>query len=155
MNDGDILLYLDCGCEVDIRKKEEIGKYLEFVRTDHILGTYTCVEREWNKMDLIKKLDALDDKYLNTSQHQAGALVFLVCNKTIDLVNEWYELCCDYHNIDDSPSIEPNLNCFREHRHDQAIFSLLTKKTGLYSWQTLDNCILYSRNRTGVSNLNT
>jgi hypothetical protein len=30
--------------------------------------------------------------------------------------------------VDDSPSILPNLLVFEEHRHDQAIFSLLAKK---------------------------
>lgn len=156
MQKGDILLYLDCGCEVDIRKKETIDKYLEYVRTDCIVGTYTTfIEKEWNKMDLMKKLDAVDEKYFNTVQRQAGALAFLVCEKTINFVNTWYELCCDYCNIDDTPSIEKNLVCFREHRHDQAVFSLLTKKWGLYSDKTLDDCIIYGRNRTGISMLDT
>jgi hypothetical protein len=153
MQDGDILLYLDCGCEIDIRLKEEISKYLELVKNESIIGTYTYIEKDWNKMDLIIKLNMLDDKYLNTSQHQAGAILFLVSDKTRYIVNEWYQLGCDYHNIDDTPSIQPNLPCFRQHRHDQSIFSLLTKKYQLYSNYTLYNCIKYSRNKSGNSKL--
>ena len=95
----------------------------------------------------------LNNTYLNTEQRQAGALLFKICNKTRDLVNQWYELCCDYHNIDDSPSITKNLDCFKEHRHDQSIFSLLTKKYNLYSNYSLFNCIVYNRNKSGISHI--
>jgi hypothetical protein len=93
----------------------------------------------------------LDDKYLNTPQHQGGTILFNICNKTRTLVNEWYELSSDYHNIDDSPSISENLNSFVEHRHDQSIFSLLTKKHNLFSNKTLFDFIECNRNRTGIS----
>jgi len=55
--------------------------------------------------------------------------------------------------IDDSPSISKNLDCFREHRHDQSIFSLLTKKYNIYSKRTLNDCIELSRNKSGNSKL--
>lgn len=32
MSDGDILLYLDCGCEVDFRKKDELKKCIEIAK---------------------------------------------------------------------------------------------------------------------------
>ena len=76
-------------------------------------------------MDLLLQLDMLNDTHLNTPMHQAGALLFKICDKTRDLVNKWYELSSDYHNIDDSPSISKNYESFIEHRHDQSIFSLL------------------------------
>lgn len=155
MKDNDILLHLDAGCEIDIREKEDMIKYLELIKTNYIIGTDLCNEKDWTKMDLILKLDMLDDKYLNSHQRQGGANLFLICDKTRNLVNEWYELGCDYHNIDDSPSIVPNIVTFREHRHDQSIFSLLTKKYNLYSSISLYNCkcIHSNRNKTGVSQL--
>ena len=149
MKDGDILLYLDCGCEIDVQKKNEIIKFMDFVKKDLIIGTRTLVEKDWNKMDLIIKLNMLDNKYLNTDQHQAGAILFLVCDKTRNLVNEWYEIGSEYHYIDDTPSIIPNFDCFKEHRHDQSIFSLLTKKYDLYSIHNMYYCIEYIRNLSG------
>ena len=143
MKDGDILLYLDSMCVIEQEKKEEIEKLFEIVKTDLIIGSYTCIEKEWNKMDLILELDMLDDKYLNTRQHQATAIMFLVCDKTRELVNKWYEISCNYHLIDYSPSISENLNCFRQHRHDQAIYSLLTKKYNLHSKNTLHSGIWF------------
>jgi hypothetical protein len=153
MKDGDILLYADCGCEIDYRKKQSIADMFEKVKDDYIIANHTRVEKDWNKMDLILKLEMLDDKYLNCIQHEAGQILFLVCDKTRDFVNEWYELGCDYHNIDDSPSISKNLDCFKCHRHDQSIFSLLRKKKGFNSNNCLRNCVNYSRNRSGISRL--
>jgi hypothetical protein len=80
--------------------------------------------------------------------------MFLVCNKTKELVDKWYDIGCNYHMIDDSPSISNNLNYFMRHRHDQSIFSLLTKKYNIYSRKSLYECIDVLRNNTGVSKLN-
>lgn len=155
MKDGDMLLYLDAGCEIDINEKEYLINCFDISKTDYIVGTFTCIERDWNKMDLLLKLDMNDTTYLNTSQRQASALYF-ICKKIRSLVNEWYEIACDYHMIDDSPSIAPNLPCFKEHRHDQSIFSLLTKKYNLYSKHSLaGKCIKIFRNRSGISRLPT
>lgn len=153
MNDGDILLYLDCGCEIDIRKKSIILEYLEYVKTDLIIGTVTQIEKHWNKMDLLIKLDINYPKYLDTRQRQGGAILFYICDKTRHLVNLWYDTCCDYHMIDDTPSIAANLPGFREHRHDQSVFSLLTKKYNIFSNKSLNNCISYIRNKSDVSRL--
>ena len=156
MEDGDILMYLDCGTEIEIEEKDWLKYCIEKVKTDKIIGTtaYPCLEKGWNKMDLIVKLNMNDDKYLNTVQRQGGANIYLVCDDTRHLINEWYSIACDYKNIDDSPSVIPNLSSFSEHRHDQAIFSLLTKKYDIYSDVNLDDkCIKIYRNKNGISML--
>lgn len=43
------------------------------------------------------------------------------------LVGEWLRLAQIYPLIDDSPSKLPNHSCFREHRHVEALLSLLLK----------------------------
>jgi len=151
MVNGDILLYLDCGCELDINKKEMMIKQFELIKQEYIIGTYACSEIQWTKMDLFFEMDMLHHPGLNTLQHQAGALLFLVCDKTRKLVKEWYELGCNYHNIDDTPSIRPNLIYFKEHRHDQSIFSLITKKYNLFSSYKLTDSVDYARNISGIS----
>lgn len=154
MKDGDIVLYLDCGCEIDVNEKSYLNEMIDIVKTDKIIGAYTHNDKDWNKMDLILKLDMNDINVLTKKQHKAGALMFLVCDTTRNIVNEWYNIGCDYHNIDDSPSISNNLDCFREHRHDQAIFSLLTKKHNVYSKSCLcKKCIKYIRNKSGITKL--
>jgi hypothetical protein len=152
MKDGDMLLYADCGCEIDINRKNELINDFELVKKYYIIGSSTGeIEKKWNKMDLIEKLNANDDKYINTIQKQAGVNLFYICKKTRNLVNEWYELCCDYHLIDDSPSILSNAKEFIEHRHDQSIFSLLCKKNNIISNKEISIEIV--RNKTGNTKL--
>ena len=86
--------------------------------------------------------------------HQAGANLFLVCPQTRELINEWCELSQNYKLIDDSSSKSINLPEFIEHRHDQSIYSLLTKKYNLYSNTKLDDfCIKCFRNRSGIKKI--
>lgn len=160
MNDGDILLYLDAGLDLDFRKKNIIKQKFKIVKEDKIIGTYVRKingpEKRWCKMDLIKHMDMLDNKYLNTQQRQGGTNMFLVCEDTRNLVNEWYNIACKYQLLNNLPSTTKNLDCFREHRHDQSIFSLLTKKYNLFSKKTTldDFVMIYPRNKTGKSRIN-
>ena len=135
------------------KKKIIINEYLELIKNEIVIATNTCcIEKNWNKMDLIIELEA--NQHLNTNQYAAGAILFLICDKTIDIVNKWYDLASNYHNIDDSPSVHLNLDCFIEHRHDQSIFSLLMKKYNLLSSSySLYNCIEYKRNKTVISKI--
>ena len=152
LEDGDILLYLDAGSEINSNESKQMHKFFEKVKTDKIIGSTVAQEKEWNKMDLVTLLDMNKDCYLRTPQRQAGVNMFFICPETRKLVNEWYDLACDYHLIDDSPSIIPNHDGFVEHRHDQSIYSLLTKKYNLYSeWSLEGCCIKCVRNISGIS----
>ncbi len=153
MKDDDILVYLDLGCEVDIRKKDKILKLIDLVKNDLIIGSFTHNDIQWCKGDLIYKLNINNPSMLLSPQHQASSIMIKKCQKTIDLVSEWYQIAIEdnYHYLNDSPSIKPNLKGFIEHRHDQSIFSLLTKKYNIYSKHTIEYGINIDRNRTGKS----
>jgi hypothetical protein len=155
LQDGDILLYLDCGCELDIRKRDKLAALFEVAKQDYIVGSFIDVEKDWTKKDLILEMDMNKAEYLETPQHQGGVLLFYVCDLTRDLVNKWYTLACgnDYHNIDETPSICDEDEDFKEHRHDQSIFSLLSKKYKLFSEKSLATCVNISRNRSGVTQI--
>ena len=147
MADNDILLYLDAGCELSLDRKDKLLKCIDIVKTDKLVGTTCGTEKHWNKMDLIEKLGMNSVEYTDTPQRQSGVNLFLVCKDTRLLVNEWNELSRDYHNIDDSASIIKNAEGFTDHRHDQSIFSLLTKKYNIFSKVTLSNVVHILRNR--------
>jgi len=160
MKDGDILLYLDCGCEIDVKKKTNLETCFEQVKKDKIVGTMCGneksghLEKDWTKMDLILKLNANESKYVDTVQRQGGTNMFYVCNETRKMIDEWYEISSIYHLLDDSKSINKNYPTFREHRHDQSIFSLLTKKYELFSKSSLYNYgIVVERNISGQSRI--
>ena len=149
LQDGDILLYLDSGCEIDSAKKNALLHYFHIVQYEHIITAFATPEKYWNKMDLILYLNANSPEYIDTRHRQAGALLFYVCDKTRRFINEWYDTACHYHFIDDSPSISENCREFREHRHDQSIFSLLAKKYHIQDTFNLQSVVEYIRNRSG------
>jgi hypothetical protein len=155
LDDGDILVYLDCGCEIDVRNKDKILELFEIVKTDKIIGSFVKKSKEsmWTKKDLFIELGALKSKYVYSEQRQATGLVLLKCKEVVDLVNLWYKVGSNYHLIDDSPSKEKNFDIFKEHRHDQSIFSLLTKKYNIYSTHSISPSIYLSRNRSGTSKI--
>ena len=153
--DGDILLYLDAGCEFAPECRYEMKRLIQLVKKENIVGTYTgCLEGDWTKMDLLSEMKMTEVG--TTRQRGAGAVLLCVNSKTRNLVSEWYRLANNYHFIDDTPSNLDNLPTFKEHRHDQSIYSLLTKKHNLHAKKdTLDNAaILYIRNRSGIPSSN-
>lgn len=153
MKTGDVLLYLDCGCEIDKRKSEYIKKYFELIKRDKIIGTETgWFEYQYNKMDFLISMNKKTNlAFLNSKQRQAGAVMFFVEERTSKLVNLWYKIGCNYHLIDDTPSMHKNVKGFIEHRHDQSIFSTLTKTFELFSKYSLFNIIEYNRNISKIS----
>jgi hypothetical protein len=136
MNENDILMYLDCGCELNYKGKNELINYFEKVKIKKILGTNPYANDDsYSKMDLISYLSMENNtKKLMESQMQAGILILLKTKIIVDLINEWYFIATlnNYHFITDSPSIIKNSLNFIEHRHDQSILSLLVKKYDLY-----------------------
>lgn len=136
INNDDILLYFDSSFEIYQHNKPKFLTLFDDVKNSFIIGSYCsvkCIEKVWNKMDLIKYLDMNNSLYMESQQRQAGAIMLIKNHHTVKLINEWYNTSIIYHLIDDSPSIEKNYNGFQEHRHDQSIFSLLTKKYNIYS----------------------
>lgn len=128
MQDGEVVFY--CDADFILRKDKTFLENLKKdVKNNKIITSSTKEkEKSWNKKDTINRVGVtISDEDI---QVQAGTLLIYVCDETRNLIDEWYSICCekDYHYIDDSPSIEPNYPSFKEHRHDQSVFSLLLKK---------------------------
>ena len=80
-------------------------------------------------MDIFKNLEA-DDNQKEYGQ-LVGGIFFLKKNeKILKMVEEWYATCCNYHLLNDEPSIIPNDASFSENRHDQSIWSIIRYKYG-------------------------
>jgi len=155
INNDDILLYCDAGCELDINNLHNFNILLERTNNKLIIGTYSISnDIIWTKMDIIKYFNFTNYDILNLNHMQATTLMIKKCDKTISLINEWYNICSNNYNlIDDSPSIEKNYDGFIENRHDQSIYNLLVKKHNLinYDMEIENSPVLTLRNRTGKS----
>ena len=74
----------------------------------------------------------MNQEIKDSGQRVGGIHIFQKSPQAMAFVQEWLSLAKTeaYHFLDDSPSVTQNDPCFREHRHDQSIFSVLTKIHG-------------------------
>lgn len=134
LNNGDLLLYLDCGCEINCNGREKFNELIEKVNSKLIIGTETWSnDCTFTKSDL-SNFYKLDVKTLKIKHMQAGVLLMKKTPKIMEAINEWYLLCNNYHFIDDSPSRIKNYPGFVEHRHDQSCFNMVMKKHKLINY---------------------
>lgn len=130
MNENDILVYCDAGCELKNTGIKRLNDYFEMVNnSDYGILNFELqfLEDRFTKMDTIITLDALN--LSKTKQLLSGIVILRKCNHSVKIIEKWYNVN-DYHLLDDSPSISPNVDYFVEHRHDQSIYSILCKKYG-------------------------
>jgi hypothetical protein len=134
MNDNDILVYADAGCQLNPNGRKRLYEYFDIVNQSKYANLSIQIppylEKRFTKMDIFEYLDAKQPEILNTGQFIGGVFILRKCQHTINLIDKWYETCCQYHLLDDSPSHYPNDTSFDSTRHDQSIFSVLRKKIG-------------------------
>lgn len=133
INENDILIYLDCGCEINIKQKNKFLKLIEKLNERCILSSKSSSnDLRYTKKDILNyfNFDIIKDKeLLEKKQMQPGTLFLKKCFIINNLINEWYEICSNnYHLLDDSKSIEKNIYGFKSNKHDQSIFNCLIKK---------------------------
>jgi len=126
MKEGDVLLYTDSGCYLNNGGLKRFNEYIEMMKEYDLLSfSLDFLEKAWSKMDTIK---AINPEGKDSEQLLDGIFFIKKTGENIKLIEEWYMYSHNYHLLDDSPSKEPNDLSFKEHRHDQSIFSLLRKK---------------------------
>jgi len=136
MEEGDILVYLDSGCIINATGKEMYNEYLRILNEGESIICFeheNCFAKQYNKADFLKSFDLLEDEmFLESRQLMAGILLVKKCNTSVRLIQEWKDFM---HNntalIDDTPSKIEEKTSFKEHRHDQSVFSALCYKHGI------------------------
>ena len=130
VNEGDIIVYIDSGCHINLQGKERFEHYVKTLQdSEHcVLGfQLPYIEKQWTKMDTL----ALFPDYIKDTNQLVGGLFMIKKNKqAIDLVQEWQSIMSNTKFIDDSPSTLANDPIFKEHRHDQSVWSCLRKLRG-------------------------
>jgi len=131
---GDVIVYLDSGSHVNRRGKKRMEEYISICKksaSGFLAFQLTLSERLWTKKRLIEHFGlAKDDPLLYSGQVQAGLILIEKRERTVELLEEWLAVYrSDLALVDDSLD-EEEISGFREHRHDQSVFSLLAKIRG-------------------------
>lgn len=147
MSDGDLLQYTDAGCHLNPNGRDRLLEYFsmagasykgviafsakepEFPLVYDGRKLFDYPDRKWIKGDLLDFFGVRGRAdVLETPTIGAGIIFFRKCDESMRLLKEWIDVFTrDFSLIDDSPSRTLNLDGFIEHRHDQAIFSVLCK----------------------------
>lgn len=147
LSEGDIVHYIDAGCHLNLKGRKRLLQYFEMVEKSPsgILGFQAkrpefplvddgrpipkWIDKDWSKGDLIDYFGLRTNReILESPTIQSGSFFIRKSINTVEFVTNWLETYrANFHLADDTPSVSPNFESFKEHRHDQAIFSLMAK----------------------------
>lgn len=128
MEYGDLLVYSDSGSFYKSSVQPLIDKILldkNGVLSFELKGLF---EKEYTKRDAFVIMGLDDPKYTETSQREATYIWIIKNDFTIKLIKEYLNYAQDERVITDNISENKNYDAFKDHRHDQSIWSLLCKK---------------------------
>jgi hypothetical protein len=168
LDEDDIIFYADAGCLLNYKAKIRFQQYVELVKKNEmglLVFEQNLQENKFTKSDVFSFFNVLDNKAItNSNQIWAGAFFLRKTKCSIEFIEKWKGTCHHHFNlINDKPSITPNLTDFIEHRHDQSVFSVLSK---LYQpvvlsinenypinedWKSMDNFPIWAKRNKEMS----
>jgi len=146
LTDGDIVVYADCGCMFIYNNRLELKKWIDIATNSESGILSPCygpyVENNFTRMDLYDYINKTYNKHNidifdNAIQCGAGILIISKKPKSVDFVNQWHDVMTNhFHLCTDEKSSIPNHPNFIENRHDQSVFSMLSK---IYDIETINS----------------
>ena len=146
MDYGDVVVYADSGCMFARKNRKTLIDWVNIVKNSDSGILSPCygpyIEHDWTRGDLYKYINETynkDNIDIFDKAIQCGCGISLYCKneKCIDFVNQWYDVMTNhFHLCTDEPSSVPNHPNFRENRHDQSVFSMLSK---IYGIETIES----------------
>jgi hypothetical protein len=127
MDDGDILVYGDTGNSVTGFPKEFLMAILDVDQSGLIADQHNRLGAHCKK-DVLRRMGVNPEEYRYRPVAEANRIVIKNTPIMRLAIKEWYEACCDYRNIDESESEEPNFPEFVFHRWDQSVFAVVFNK---------------------------
>jgi hypothetical protein len=132
MPENDILIYADAGCEINNKGHEKLLQYAAWASYSNMVAFYlngpNYTIAQWTKKSLLDYFGATQDQdLLKHPQVEAGVLFLKNNLETRNFISRWLDIALkdNYLYINDVSEREFEGLQFIEHRHDQAIFSLL------------------------------
>jgi hypothetical protein len=131
LNDGDILVYADSGCEINPNGKPRFYEYVDMLDKDinqYGLLTFQMgfLEKQYTKSTIFDWFKA-DETIKNSGQCVGGIQIIKKTEHSLNIINKWVENM-HYQLINDNLFNE--ISEFKDNRHDQSIYSIIVKIYG-------------------------
>jgi len=132
LREEDVLIYADCGVQV----VADLAPLIDLCRSGDGVVLFACHGHQnstWTKRDCFILTGCDDPSYHEAEQVCGGYLVLRRSKRAIEIVQRWLHCCQNPLILTDRPNAcgKPNLPGFRDHRHDQAVLSLLAQQDQL------------------------
>jgi hypothetical protein len=131
VSEGDIVVYCDCGDMFSPGLKEYVSKNVgEEDLSLLLLGGHP--NRQYTKKDCFVGMSCDDSDYWDSTQLEAGFMVWKASKDSIAVVDDWLNWCLQSEVMNDEPStLDKDAEDFKEHRHDQSILTNIAIREGL------------------------
>lgn len=132
LNDNDILVYADAGCYLNNKGIERFKYYLSTIEKDKEICVFSTNDNY--KAQYFVKMDCIMSYYpdfINEMENScyAGLMLIRKTKNTMKLMEDWLNLCENYHFLDRSPSYNyQELPCYEGQDCDNGIFGLCLSK---------------------------
>jgi len=137
MSNDDICIYADAGCHVNIHGKKRLQEYFNLIENDDSgILSFDLGEFKEKMFTNEKVFEYFNISESNTDIRDTGILVGGIlyirkCKNTTHLINEYYRVAVERPDLfSDEHNNYKRKPEFRDHRHDQSIFSILRKLNG-------------------------
>ena len=136
LQEGDYLVYCDAGIYYNASVKKLIHA-MERQGDDMMAFAINHMEYEYTKRDVFLALHMDREEYARTPQRMAGTIVLRKTAHSVQVIEEWLRFAQREELITDAPNRmgKDNYEGFRDHRHDQSVWSLVSKKEHIRSYR--------------------
>lgn len=136
VNNGDFVMYADSASHF-IQPADPLFALPESTGQDVIPFSLDLPEAHWTKRDAFVLMDCDRQGFELGSQRLASFILARKSVHSIAFFQDYLNYCTDPRILTDSENScgLPNYSGFRDHRHDQSVFSLLSKKLGLSAFR--------------------
>lgn len=136
LNENDYLIYLDSGAFYI----NDVKFLLDQMKKDnqYIMAFEVPFKERWyTKRDVFLYMGCDSAQYTETNQRMATMILINKTETAVRFVNEWLYLCQQEDIITDEKNHlgKHNYRGFIDNRHDQSVFSVLSKKYGIKAYR--------------------
>ena len=132
LDEGDWLFYSDSGA-LFIDSVHPLVDFASERDLDVLAFELLFLERQYTKRDTFLLLGCDEPRFADTRQRLASFSLWRASSSALSLAQKWLAVAQDERALTDLDNClgKPNYPGWIEHRYDQSIFSLLTKKAGM------------------------
>jgi len=147
LKDGDVLIYSDSGSSLNKSGEARFKDYIDMIESsDYSMIRFKIdyLEKYWTTKEIFNFFDInLDSEIANSNQYLAGHLIMKKTESLLEQFEKFNELL-NFNNLLITDKYDKNqIPGFVQNRHDQSIFSLISK---IYGCIELENEVWFKDN---------